>query len=160
MFTIVPYRRYGRGTRNMPSLFDESIFQSLMNFSDAFTTPSFRVDIHRRENDYLLEAELPGYSQDKINLSVDGDMLTISAESESTTKEEQNNCCYSERRYGHVERSFNLEGIDSNAITAEYKDGILNVILPKKQPVQDNGARRIPINNQPAIEGDTATDVK
>ena len=157
MFTIVPYRRYIRGSRNMPSLFDESVFQSLMNFRDAFAAPSFRVDIHRDENAYLLEAELPGFPQDKINLSVDGDMLTISAESESNTKEEKDNRCYSERWYGQVERSFNMEGIHASAITAESKDGILNVHLPKKQPVQENGVRRIPINAQPAIEGETAT---
>ena len=59
---------------------------------------------------------------------------------------------YSERRVGHVSRSFNLEGIDQDKISADYKNGILYVTLPKQEPVKAPGARRIAIGRGTAEE--------
>ena len=78
-----------------------------------------------------------------LNLSVENDTLTISADMQSERSDEK--AYYSERRVGHVSRSFNLEGIDQENITADYKNGILYVTLPKQEPVKAPGARRIAI---------------
>ena len=91
-------------------------------------------------------------AEDNINLTVDGDVLTISADISSETKDERQNYYYSERRTGHVERSFNLEGIDQDGITANCKNGILYVDSPKQKPVPEITARKIQIINAPRLE--------
>lgn len=153
MFTLIPYRRYlSSPTGSRGSLMNDSFFRSFMNMSDSLGSNGFRVDIREKDNAYLLEAELPGVAEDNINLTVDGDVLTISADISSETKDERQNYYYSERRTGHVERSFNLEGIDQDAITANCKNGILYVDLPKQKPVPEKTARKIQIINAPRLE--------
>ncbi|MBE5771163.1 MAG: Hsp20/alpha crystallin family protein [Clostridia bacterium] len=126
-----------------PSLFDDHFFRSFFNMNDMMGDIGFRVDIHEENDHYLLEAELPGVSQDQINLTVDHDSLVISADMRSERKDEK--AYYSERRIGHVSRAFNLDGIDKENIRADYKNGILSVILPKEKPCESCGQRRIPI---------------
>lgn len=153
MFTLIPYRRYlsnPSGIRN--SFMNDPFFRSFMNMNESLGSNGFRVDIREQDNAYLLEAELPGVSEENISLTVDGDVLTISADISSETKDEQQNYYYSERRTGHVERSFNLEGIDQDGITANCKNGILYVDLPKAKPVPDKTVRKIQINTAPKLE--------
>ena len=85
--------------------------------------------------------------QDQINLTVDKDVLTIAADMNTEKKEEKESYLYSERRYGHMSRSFNLEGINQEGISASYKDGVLTVHLPKTTPEPEKAARRIEIQN-------------
>lgn len=156
MFTLIPYRRYaGNLARTRNSIFDDQFFRSFMNMSDMFSgSTAFRVDIKEQDDSYLLQAELPGLEQDKIQLSVDNDMLTISADFESEQKDEQTQYTYCERRSGHVERSFSLEGIDQDAISADYVNGILEVKLPKEKPLPEKTARHIPIGGQKLESGE------
>ena len=144
MYTMMPYRNHREMTpRRVPSLFDDRFFRSFFDMNDWMGSAGFRVDIHDNEKDYTIEAELPGVTEDQINLSVENDTLTISADMHSERTDEK--AYYSERRVGHVSRSFSLDGIDQEHITADYKNGILTVNLPKTQPVQATGARRIAI---------------
>ena len=145
LYSMMPYRSRHNlpQERRMPSLFDDRFFRSFFDMNDWMGNMGFRVDIHDDEDHYTLEAELPGVSQDKIDLSVENDTLTISADMETERKDEK--AYYSERRVGHVSRSFSLEGIDQDHITADYKNGILYVTMPKTQPAQPAGARHIAI---------------
>ncbi len=148
MFTLVPYRRYRNDlptTRN--SLFDDQFFRSFFNMSDAMGSNGFRVDIREKDNAYLLSAELPGVPMDKINLSVNDDVLTISADIDTKQDDDQGSYYYCERRSGHVERSFNLDNVNQDQIKASYENGILNLTLPKRQPEPEKSARRIPIES-------------
>ena len=150
MLTLIPYRRYANNMQRLRggfrNLMDDQFFRSFMNLSEGFGTASFRVDIREKGDAYLLQAELPGLNEDKIKLSVDENMLTISADFESEEKIEQTQYAYCERRSGHVERSFNVEGINQDAITADYDNGILSVTLPKSQPEAQKAPRKIAIN--------------
>ena len=143
MYTMMPYRAHRNlpQERRVPSLFDDRFFRSFFDMNDWMGNMGFRVDIHDADDHYALEAELPGVTEDQINLSVENDTLTISADMQSERKDEK--AYYSERRVGHVSRSFSLEGIDQEHITADYKNGILTVNLPKAQPEEPTGARRI-----------------
>lgn len=144
MNTLVPYRRYlGRSLNN--SLLGDNFFRSFFNLSDEMGPSGFRVDIKDSGKAFTLEAEIPGVKEDQINLTVDNGMLTISADIKSETKTENENYFYSERRSGHVERSFNIEGIHEDRITAAYENGILSVTLPKREPEPEKTARRIEI---------------
>lgn len=150
MYTIVPYRtRRSLSNARSYDLFDDRFFRSFFNMNDWMGGMGFRVDIHDNDKDYLLEAELPGVSDDQINLTVDDNTLTISADMESEKKDEK--AYYCERRVGHVSRSFGLEGIKQDDITAQYRNGILYVTLPKDAPVRKT-ERRIPITSGELVE--------
>ena len=148
MYTMIPFRSHHNVSRNrdmLPSLFDDRFFRSFFDMSDWMgSNAGFRVDIHENDGNYLLEAELPGVDEKNIELSVENDTLTISADMNEERKDERS--CYRERRYGHVTRSFSLEGIDQDHITAEHRNGVLYVTLPKVQPEPKKEARRIAIN--------------
>ena len=148
MYTMIPFRSHHnmpRTRETMPSLFDDRFFRSFFDMSDWMgSNAGFRVDIRENDTNYLLEAELPGVDEKNIDLSVENNVLTISAELNEEHKDDRN--CYSERRYGHVTRSFNLEGIDQEGIVASHKNGILYVTLPKEKPEPRQEARRIAIN--------------
>ena len=145
MFTMVPYRRYlNRPTRPVDTFLSDPFFRSFLNFGENNLANSFRVDIQEREDAFVIEAELPGLTEDMINLEVDEDMLTISADFTRENKQEEGGRLYCERRSGHMERSFNLSNIASEQITASYKNGILYVNLPKEQP-EEKKVRKIPV---------------
>lgn len=133
----------------MNDLFDDRFFRPFFDMTDVMGgNMGFKVDIKENKDAYLLEAELPGVAQDQIDLSVDDDMLTISCDVKHEEKDEnkEEHYCYSERRYGHMSRSFNLEGINQNSIKADYKNGILTVTLPKAEPERKNEPRHIAID--------------
>ena len=152
LYSMMPYRSHRNlpQERRMPSLFDDRFFRSFFDMNDWMGNMGFRVDIHDDEDNNTLEAELPGVKEDQIDLSVENDTLTISADMQSERKDEK--AYYSERRAGHVSRSFSLDGIDQDHITADYRNGILYVSMPKLQPSQPTGARHIAIGagNPPA----------
>lgn len=107
--------------------------------SDFFDEPSIlrmRTDIRKTEDGYLLEAEIPGVEKKDISLKLDENVLTISADLNLENKEEDNHYLRKERVSGHMERSFNVEGIQQDAITADYHNGILVVKLPKVPEVK------------------------
>ena len=119
MYTIVPFRR----------AFD-SAFAPLFNdhfmreFFDVNTAPEMRVDVREKEDAFLLEADLPGVKKEDISLDVNDGVLTISADINQEKKETKEGYVCNERRCGHVERSFNLEGID---VSRETLAGLLSV---------------------------------
>ena len=86
---------------------------------------------------YVLEAELPGFNKEDIQLDVKDGILTITAQHTENEDEKNDKGEYirRERRYGSFRRSFDVTGIDENAITASYKDGVLELTLPKAQQV-------------------------
>ena len=147
LYSMMPYRsrHHMSNESRMPSLFDDRFFRSFFDMNDWMGNAGFRVDIHDDSDHYTLEAELPGVTEDQINLTVENDMLTIAADLHSERKDEKN--YYSERRVGHVSRSFSLDGINQDGISAEYKNGILYVTMPKTQPAEPAGVRRIAIGH-------------
>nr|WP_122012236.1 Hsp20/alpha crystallin family protein [Maliibacterium massiliense] len=147
MASLIPYRgRHGLARRNEGnSLFDDAFFRPFFDMSDFFETSAFRVDIKDKGDAYQLEAELPGVEQENINLSVDNNVLTIAADVNSERRDERENYVFAERRSGHCQRSFNIEGIDEEGISAQYRNGVLEVNLPKKAPQAAQSARKIDI---------------
>ncbi len=155
LYSMMPYRGHRNlpQERRMPSLFDDRFFRSFFDMNDWMGNMGFRVDIHDENDHYEMEAELPGATEDQISLTVENDTLTISADMQTERRDEK--AYYSERRVGHVSRSFSLEGIDQDRISADYKNGILYVHMPKEQPTEAPGARRIAIGH-----GTTAPEEK
>ncbi len=91
-----------------------------------------RLDVKTEGDDMVVYAELPGLDRDGIDVSVTDGTLTIKGERRAESEEEQEGWLVRERSYGAFERTLALpEGIDAEAIRADYKDGVLEVHIPK-----------------------------
>ena len=91
------------------------------------------VDIYETENELVLKADLPEVPEKDIDIHVENNMLTIRGERKFEQKVKQDNYLRVERAYGAFSRSFSLPNtVDTEAIKAEYKNGVLSVIMPKR----------------------------
>lgn len=103
-------------------------------FGDNFA--EFKTDIKDEGDAYLLEADLPGFAKEDITLDLNDHFLTVKAQRhfdrESKDEEGKYICC--ERSYGSYSRSFDVSGIDIDAIKAKYDNGVLTLHMPKKTP--------------------------
>lgn len=142
MFGLVPFERRGRGVqRKSGDFFDiDSIFENI--FNDA-VFPSFysnsnqmKVDISEKENEYILEAELPGINKEDINIEINDKALTISANRDENIEEKKDNYLRKERRRSSISRTFSMDNVLSDKITAKYENGILTLVLPKNEEVK------------------------
>jgi HSP20 family protein len=95
---------------------------------------SIKVDVTKTDDTYAVKAEMPGVSKNDINVSVDGNQVTISGEVKKEKEEKKGEeVIRSERYYGTVSRSFTLpQEVDQARAEARYADGVLNLTLPTK----------------------------
>lgn len=141
MFELMPFG-YRRVSAYNPFRDFEEMSRS---FWDNDNVSAFRTDITEKDGKYVLEADLPGFKKEDISVDIDKDCLTITAEHKSDEKEENaDSYIRRERYYGSYTRSFNVKGIDTEAITAAYNDGVLTLTMPKKEP-EVPAARRLEI---------------
>ena len=97
------------------------------NFPSAFS-----VDVKDEDDKFVLEADLPGVKREGVNIDLNDGVLTISAEWTSEKKEEKGkDYIVNERRSGRASRSFTLENVKEDEISAEYRDGVLRLVMPK-----------------------------
>ena len=97
-----------------------------------------RLDVVERDNEFVVKAEMPGMKKDDIEVSLENGVLTITAETKSETEEKEGDrVIRQERRYGKFLRSLRLgKEIDEKKVKASYKDGILELVLPKAEEVK------------------------
>lgn len=109
------------------------------------------VNIKESSGEYKIEAELPGFQKSDIKVNIENDILSIEAERKQEKDEEKakDNTEYHtvERSYGNFLRQFTLpDAIAKDNVNAEYKNGILNLTLPKKEEeVKRNSLRTIKV---------------
>lgn len=141
MFELMPFG-YRRVSAFNPFRDFEEMSRSFWNNNNV---SAFRTDITEKDGKYILEADLPGFKKEDISVDIDKDCLTITAEHKSEEKDENaDSYIRRERYYGSYTRSFNVKGIDTEAITAAYNDGVLTLTMPKKEP-EVPAARRLEI---------------
>lgn len=129
MFEMVPFDY--RARRVLPNDF----FDMDELFSAPFRTAgAFRTDVIDNGDAYELDAELPGMEKENIQLRVEDNTLVISAEQKTENDAQEANYLRRERTVSSYSRSFGLEGIDADNITASYVNGILKLNLPKQKP--------------------------
>jgi len=91
------------------------------------------VDVREQENEYLMEAELPGLAEKDIELNVEDNILTLSSKKEESKEEKKNGYLIRERCNYEFARTFVLpKDVDREKIKAEFKNGLLVVNIPKK----------------------------
>lgn len=103
---------------------------------DSLPRPSqIRVDVKEDKDTYRVEAEVPGVAKEDIQVSIDGSVVTLSAEvKQQDSGKDGEKVLRTERYYGSVSRSFQLpQDIDQAASKAKYENGVLVLTLPKKQ---------------------------
>jgi HSP20 family protein len=150
MFGLTPYDRRNHvergpfdpfGIRNFfEDFYNEGFFPMLYNRGGQM-----KVDIRETEKEYIVEAELPGVKKDEVNVDLNNDRLTISVERNEQINEEDKHYIRRERRYGSFARSFYVENVKSEEVSAKFTDGILTITLPKKEPGRERNSR-IPIH--------------
>lgn len=142
MFGMIPF---SRRDDNMFDLFDN--FEKNFFGSSNSSMPAFRTDIRDLGDKFLMEAELPGFDKEDIQLDLKDGFLTIKAQHKEAQdqKDAQGSYIRRERRLGTFARAFDISGIDEAGITASYTNGILTLTLPKQAPVVP-AARQIAIN--------------
>ena len=108
------------------------------------TELKMKVDVKETEKTYTVHAEVPGVKKEDIQIDVNGDQVSIRAEvKREKEKKEGEKVLHSERYYGMASRSFSLPtDVDAQGAIANYKDGVLELTLPKKASAQ---SRRLTI---------------
>ena len=97
------------------------------------TTGDMRLDVQEDDGSYRVSADLPGVKKKDIQVTVDGNQVTIEAEMKREESKKDRKELHTERFYGKAYRSFSLpQDIDSDKCVASYDDGVLNLKLPKK----------------------------
>lgn len=103
-------------------------------FSDREMNWTPRMDVKESEEAYILHADLPGLKQNDVKITLNDHVLTISGERKHEDEKKNEKYHYVERAYGSFQRSFTLpSSINGEKIKAEYKDGVLNITLPKTE---------------------------
>lgn len=103
-----------------------------------------KIDVSEDDKSYTVKADIPGVKKEDIQVDIDGDTVSLRAEAKQEKEEKKGEkVVYSERSYGMVSRSFSLPSeVDDKAAKAEYKDGVLKLVLPKKA---NGGGHRISV---------------
>ena len=136
---MVPYGRKNRGLSERPhDIFNiDNLFDGF--FGDSFMPAFFagdaqiKVDIKENEKEYIVEADLPGVKKEEISVDLNNDRLTISVTRNEETNIEKENYIRKERRSGSYSRSFYVENVIENQISAKFENGVLSMELPKRE---------------------------
>ncbi|MFG3344193.1 Hsp20/alpha crystallin family protein [Streptomyces sp. NPDC048018] len=126
-------------------------FPGLPGWRPATAAHSIPVEVSSSDGTYVLRAELPGMDSDDITITVDENLITVSAE-HSESKEDKE---HSEFRYGSFRRTVRLPGtIPADDVEASYADGILTVRIPMPDEERTKTARTIPVKRITRPAGD------
>ena len=127
----------------------ENFFQDDNGFFRNWPAQSLMPAVNVKENDssYSLEVVAPGKKKEDFVLKVEKGVLTISSENQSETEETKENYTRKEFSYDSFSRSFWLpENVSEDEIKAEYKEGVLNIVIPKKEVEAVETAKKIEIS--------------
>ena len=129
-----PFRDLNLLQDRMNRLFDDAGRGWRADEPAATTTWSPAVDIFETEGEIIVKAELPGMERKEITLHLENNVLSLRGERRFEKETKDENYHRIERSYGAFSRSFSIPAtVDEENIRAEYKDGVLNIVLPKKE---------------------------
>ncbi|MEX0653902.1 MAG: Hsp20/alpha crystallin family protein [Phycisphaeraceae bacterium] len=103
----------------------------------GYATASYPVDIREDDNNVIVEAELPGFKKEEIDVTMEQGVLTINAHREEKKDEEKGERYLHERRFSRVSRSFRLPTpVDEGKVDCKLNEGVLTIHLPKREEVK------------------------
>lgn len=128
---------------DVDDLFRGFSLRPLLRDLDA-ATAEMHLDVQEDDNNYCVSADLPGVRKEDIQITAEGNQVTIEAEVKREETKEERKQLHTERYYGKTYRSFTLpQQIDGTKCTANYDNGVLTLTLPKKN---DGASTRIAVN--------------
>lgn len=130
---LTPYRPTSMGF--WPSDFLSDFFRD--GWSDSFQgAGALKVDVRETAEEYIIDAEMPGFQKEDVELSLDENRLTILAKKDETIEDTDKDGRYirRERRSGAFQRSFILDNVNTEGIRADMNNGILTITCPKREP--------------------------
>lgn len=131
MANLTRYDPFDFGVEPFDDLF-RGFFRPV-RFSDK-DLPQFKMDVKENDKAYTVHADLPGVKKEDIHVTIDGNMVTVSAETRRESEQKEGEKVLKRERYfGKVSRSFTLgTDVDEATSNAKYADGVLELSLPKK----------------------------
>lgn len=137
-----------RNRTTLPNLLDEFFGNEPTNFfkaSSEYTMPS--VNITENKDEFIIDFAAPGLKKDDFKINLHNDVLKISSEKKENKENKDEKEVRREFFYSSFERTFILpDGVDADKIAASYKDGILKVVIPKKEEAKEKPLRTIKIS--------------
>ena len=110
------------------------LFEDPFDFATSPLTFTPAVEVRELDNEFVVTAELPGMTKEEVDIEYENGVLFMRGEKIETSREEKRNLLVWERQYGTFQRSFMLPNtIDQEKIKAEFRDGILKIVLPKAE---------------------------
>jgi HSP20 family protein len=140
--------------REMNRLFDDILRGSSMGSSQGMAGGMIapHVNVSETDNEFRVTAELPGVTEDDIQVDVHDNMLMIRGEKKLEHKDEKENFHFIERSYGTFQRNLQLPfAVDPDQVKADFENGVLTVTIPKN--AQQQRARRIQVQARGKSQG-------
>lgn len=125
MMSLVPFER-----ELLNSFWNRGISPAYQNENGC---RKLRVDVEDKGDFFEMTADLPGFSKDDVKIELDGDRLVINAAKSEEKEVKEKNYVYKERRSGSYQRTFDISGINKEAVEGSFCDGVLKLILPKEE---------------------------
>ena len=147
-----PLREFGALQNEMNRLFN-SVFDAPAPGNGGSTMRRWMpaMDLVETDDHFVLRADLPGMTQDDVQIELEDSTLTVSGERKSEHEDKQEGYYRVERAFGSFSRSLTLpKGIDADAVTASFENGVLEIRVPKPE---EHKPKRIQIGGTRAIEG-------
>lgn len=124
--------------RDLPSVFTS-------NFNTGITLP--KVNIKETADSFMVEMAVPGLKKSDFHIEIDNLLLSISTETKEESEQKEENYTRREFGYSSFKRTFTLpESVNDEKINASYNEGILSILLPKKEEAKQKPARNIEIS--------------
>ncbi|MFL5740990.1 MAG: Hsp20/alpha crystallin family protein [Flavisolibacter sp.] len=134
----------------MYSLFDDMLTRDLWGSNNSSTNTTIpAVNLRETNDNFVVEMAAPGMSREDFKVELDGNMLTISSEkNEEREQKDGERFTKKEFSYQSFQRSFQLhkEVVDADKIEAKYENGVLHLVIPKKEEVKQKPPKTIQIN--------------
>jgi HSP20 family protein len=130
------------------SLFEDT-FNRLFSSEGVSQRPwSPAVDIAETDNDLVLTADVPGVKMEDIRIEIEDGTLTLSGSREFQSESGKGGYHRIERSYGKFQRAFSLpDSVDAEKVTAAYNEGVLKVVLPKKEVAKPRTIKVQPVSS-------------
>ncbi len=151
-----PFREMVSLREAMDSLFENALITPFGGGQQGSQSAYLPLDVTENEDNFVVKASLPGVNPEDIDVTVNGDVLTIKGEIKQEQENQNERYHLRERRWGSFSRSVSLPTqIKTDAVQAEYQNGVLTLTLPKADDVKP---KRIAIKggqqqNQQVLEG-------
>ncbi len=147
-------KRNGNSMNQWPLLFDDFFNRDffdwgLSNYSDTNTSIP-KVNVKETKDNFKVEVAAPGMNKNDFKIQLDGNMLSISSEKSNEREENNEDEKYSRREFSYqsFQRSFTLpkDVVDADKIEAKYENGLLHLVIPKKEEAKQKPPRQIQIH--------------